>query len=215
MWPGVPQATPEGASDSDDIEAGGPDGHSLVPSVAVTGSDDVEQLETSSSVALGARVLALVAAFAAVLALCLPWAQQAETKKVDGDLFLLRGGVEWTGWGLHAASTLNGQRPAGVACVVILAGGSLILLLGTWLAFERPRSDWLAKLMALLALVLVLGSLWATRDLHGTDAYADHDVITTGYGVTVWRIAVLAALFATVRHGVLMEQQGPKTRHTD
>jgi len=170
-------------------------------------SEDV-QLRDTASVTVGARVLALVGALVAVLALGLPWAQQEYTKVIDHDPFLLHGGMRWTGWGLHTASSIDGERPMSVAWVVVLAGGSLILLLGAWLSFELPRSAWLPMIMALIAAVLLLGSFWATRHLVGTSDGAR--TITTEYGPAIWRTAMLAVLFATVRLGLIMDKRSWK-----
>ncbi|MCU7730601.1 hypothetical protein ODJ79_43380 [Actinoplanes sp. KI2] len=171
-------------------------------------SDDVTRSELGST-AVGARALTLVAALVAVLTLGLPWAQQERVKVVDHDPTLLSGAMQWMGWNLHAESSIDGQRPTAVAWVIILVGGSLLLLIGAWLAFERPRSGWIPKLMALLTVVLLLGSLVATRHLGSAVRSGDYRAITIGYGVAIWRIAVLAALFATVRLALTMERHRP------
>jgi hypothetical protein len=62
--------------------------------------------------------------------------------------------------------------------------------------------------MALVAAVLLLGSFWATRHLAGT---SDSDrTITTEHGPAIWRTAMPAVLFATVRLGLIMDKRSWK-----
>jgi hypothetical protein len=176
-------------------------------------SEDV-QLRDTASATVGARVLALVGALLALLALGLPWARQDSTKVIDYETVLLHDGMRWTGWGLHVASRLDGQRPTSAALVFVLVGGSLVLVLGAWLSFELPRAAWLPMVMALIAAALLVGSFVATRHLAGAEAIVgtsdDDRTIIGEYGPAIWRIAMLAVLLATVRLGLLVDTRSWK-----
>ena len=57
--------------------------------------------------------MALVGALGAVLGMSMPWASEENTGVAEsGQVLLLRGGVEWTGWGIYDASRLDGHRPS-------------------------------------------------------------------------------------------------------
>jgi len=87
----------------------------------------------------GARVLALIGAAGATLALSLPWVRELDPVKAGSAEVSTGDDVVWIGWTLGGAGRLDGHRPVPLIGAVLLVAGTLALLAGCWLAFERER----------------------------------------------------------------------------
>jgi hypothetical protein len=155
--------------------------------------------------ATGARVLALSGAVGALLAMCLPWASEENVVTVGFSTVVAEGGDEWTGWGLYGASRLDGHRVVSLAGFLLLALGTVALLAGAWLAFERGQRRWVAGSTGLLAGVLLVASLVVLNHVPGT--FGAGHVTTTRYGVEAWRLAVFVAMLGALRLAVLFGQR--------
>jgi hypothetical protein len=153
--------------------------------------------------AIGARVLTLTGAVGATLAMCLPWAYEENVVTVGTSTVVARGGMEWTGWGLHDASRLDSHRPVSLVPLLLLAIGTVALLAGAWLAFERRHRVWIPRATALVAAVLLVAGFVLLNHVPGT--FGAGHVTTTRYGVVVWRLAVLLVLLGAARLSVLFE----------
>jgi hypothetical protein len=153
---------------------------------------------------LGARVLTLVGAAAAALALALPCATEDRTVSVEGHSELLtRGGERWSGWNLAATSGLDGHRPVPVVVWLLVIVGTLALLAFAWLGFERVRRRWIAPVTAAVAAVLLVGSVWMFGGIAGT--YGAGHLTRVEAGVPVWRCAVGLVLLGALRLAALDE----------
>ena len=156
---------------------------------------------------LGGRVLALVGAAAATLALCLPWASEDLTRTVGGEIggseALTRGGDEWPGWDLGGASALDSHRPVPLVVAALLILLTLGLLAVCWLGFEWADRAWLARATAAAALVLLVASLLAFSGIDGT--FGAGHLVTVEEGVLFWRGAVALVLVGATRVAILQE----------
>jgi hypothetical protein len=160
--------------------------------------------------AVGARVLAMSGAVGALLAMCLPWAYEENVVTVGSSTVVARGGVEWTGWGLHDASRLDSHRPVSLVVLLLIAIGTVGLLAGAWLAFERRNRAWIPRATALLAFLLLVASFALLNHIPGT--FGLGHVTTTRYGVDAWRLSVLIALLGAARLAVLFELRSREAR---
>jgi hypothetical protein len=153
---------------------------------------------------MAGRLVALVGAAAAVLALGLPWASEDETWHVGGEIggadALTRGGDEWTGWNLGGTSAMDSHRPVPLVVAALLILLTVGLLALCWLGFERAS---LARVTAAAALLLLVASLFAFHGIGGTFG-ADH-LVTVEEGVLVWRLAVGLVLVGATRVALLQE----------
>lgn len=161
----------------------------------------------------GARVVAVTAALAAVLALPLPWAAQEHRRRLSegiGGEVAVADGPRWPGWGLHGAGQLNGHRPLPLAVVLLLVVGTVALFVLCWLAWEADRARWPA--VSALAVAAVL----AVAGFPLLNALQDHSVagrtVSADFGFMLWRVAVLAALAGAARAGVLQERRSRAER---
>jgi hypothetical protein len=160
--------------------------------------------------ALGARVLALTGAVGAALAMCLPWAYEENVVTVGSSTVVARGGVEWTGWGLYGASGLDSHRPVSLAVLLVIAIGTVALLAGAWLAFERRDRVWIPRVTALLAGLLLVASFVLLNHIPGT--FGLGHVTTRRYGIDAWRLSLLIALLGAARLAVLFEIRSREAR---
>jgi hypothetical protein len=164
---------------------------------------------------LGSRVVTLVGALAALLALALPWASEDNTVTVSTDVggtatLLQRGGDVWTGWAIHGASRLDGHRPVTVAVAMLLITGTVALALGAWATFERPRTIWIAPTMAAVALVELIASVPGLDGVAGR--FEAGHVATVEFGVVVWRIALAIVVVGAIRLALVQEAIRPGRR---
>ncbi|MEV8512306.1 hypothetical protein [Dactylosporangium sp. NPDC051484] len=161
-----------------------------------------------SPVGIGSRVVALVGALAAVLALALPWAREDNTVTVATDFgetatLLQRGGDVWTGWALHGASRLDGHRPVTVAFAMLLITATVVLVGAAWATFERPRSIWIAPTTAVVAIVTLIISVPGLDGIAGR--FGSGQVTTVEFGVAVWRTALAVVAVGATRLTLLQE----------
>jgi hypothetical protein len=164
---------------------------------------------------LGARVVTLVGALAALLALALPWAVEDNTVTVSaatgGSATLLtRGGDRWTGWAIYGASRLNGHRPVALAIAVILITGTVLLVVAAWATFEKPRMIWLAPATAGVAVLVLVTSIPGLDGVPGR--FGAGHVTSTEFGVLVWRLALILVIAGAARLAVLQEAARPGRR---
>ncbi|WP_238017942.1 hypothetical protein KZZ52_20565 [Dactylosporangium sp. AC04546] len=164
---------------------------------------------------LGARVVALVGALVALLALSLPWASEDNTIAVEGQFFasdalLARGGVEWTGWGIAAASRLDGHRPVTIAVAMVIITGTVVLAGIAWAAFERPRRIWIAPGAAGVALLLFIASFPLLSGVQGR--FGAGHITSVEFGVAVWRLALAIVVVGATRLALLQEVVRPGRR---
>jgi hypothetical protein len=156
---------------------------------------------------LGSRVVALVGALAALLALALPWAREDNTvaaETTSGTATLLqRGGDQWTGWALHGASRLDGHRPITVAMSMLLITATVVLAGAAWTTFERPRAIWLAPAMAAVAILTLLVSVPGLDGVAGR--FGAGHVTTVEFGLVVWRTALAVVAVGATRLALLQE----------
>lgn len=166
---------------------------------------------------LGSRVVALVGALVALLALALPWAREDNTVTVDTNVggtatLLQRGGDVWTGWAIHGASRLDGHRPVTVAVAMLLITGTVVLTLAAWATFERPSTIWIAPTMAAVAVVELIASIPALSSVSGR--FGAGHIATMEFGVVVWRVALAIVVVGAVRLALLQEAARPGRRAT-
>lgn len=165
-----------------------------------------------TSAGMGARVVALVGALGAVFAMSMPWASEDNTGVAEsGEVLLLRGGVEWTGWGIYDASPLDGHRPVSLTVAMILIAGTVLLAVAAWVAFEQTRRRWLPPATAAAAAVMVIVSYPGLEGVNGR--FGAGHVTVTEFGVVVWRLAVTAVVLGSARLAVL--QQAAQPSHPD
>lgn len=159
------------------------------------------------SAGMGARVVALVGALGAVLALSMPWASEENTGVAEtGEVLLLRGGSEWTGWSIYGASRLDGHRPVPLTVAMILIAGTVLLAVGAWVAFERTRR-WVAPATAAVAVIVLVVSFPGLDGVNGR--FGAGHLTTTEFGVVVWRLAVAAVVLGSIRLALLQEAAQP------
>ncbi|MDG6108563.1 hypothetical protein Daura_14295 [Dactylosporangium aurantiacum] len=157
---------------------------------------------------MGARVVALVGALGAVLAMSMPWASEDNTGVAEsGEVLLLRGGVEWTGWGIYGASRLDGHRPVSLTVAMILIAGTVLVAIGAWVAFERTRRRWLPPATAAAAAVMLIVSFPGLEGVNGR--FGTGHTTVTEFGIIVWRLAVAAVLLGSTRLALLQEAAPP------
>ncbi|WP_432992884.1 hypothetical protein [Dactylosporangium sp. CA-233914] len=164
---------------------------------------------------IGSRVVALVGAVAALLALALPWAREENTVTVATDLggtatLLQRGGDMWTGWALHGASRLDGHRPVTVAMAMLLITATVALALAAWATFERPRSIWLAPTVAAVAVLTLIVSIPGLDGVAGR--FGAGHVTTVEFGVVVWRVSLIVVAVGATRLALLQEASRRRMR---
>jgi hypothetical protein len=156
----------------------------------------------------GARVLALIGAVCALLTMSLPWAYEENLVRIDtpnADVTVVeRGSVEWTGWTLHGASRLDGHHPVSLVVFLLFVIGTVALLAGAWLTFERGHRLWIPRTVALVAAALLVVSFPLLSDIAGT--FGEGHVTTTRYGIIAWRVSVLVCLLGALRQLVLFER---------
>src|SRR5687767_12902965 len=106
-------------------------------------STEVSDTGTDTSLG-GARVVAVTAALAAVLALPLPWAAQEHRRQLSEGIGgeVVADGPRWPGWGLSGAGPLNGHRPLPLAVVLLVVLGTVVLFVLSWLAWETGQARW-------------------------------------------------------------------------
>ncbi|MGI5177118.1 hypothetical protein ACQEVZ_12375 [Dactylosporangium sp. CA-152071] len=161
---------------------------------------------------MGARVVALVGALAAVLAMSMPWASEDNTGVAEtGEVLLMRGGVEWTGWGIYGASRLDGHRPVSLTVAMILIAGTAVLALAAWVAFERTRRRWLPPATAAAAVIMLVVSFPGLEGVNGR--FGTGHITTTEFGIVVWRLAVAAVALGSTRLALLQEEAAQPLRH--
>ncbi|GGM69000.1 hypothetical protein ACFFX1_29995 [Dactylosporangium sucinum] len=164
---------------------------------------------------LGARVVALVGAVAALLALSLPWAREDNTFTLQGQLLpaealIARGGDEWTGWGIAAASRLDGHRPVAIAVAMVIITGTVVVAGIAWAAFERPRRIWVAPAAAGVALLLFAASFPLLSGVPGR--FGPGHITSVEFGVAVWRLALAIVVVGATRLALLQEAVRPSRR---
>lgn len=164
---------------------------------------------------LGSRVVTLIGAFAALLALALPWAREDNTVTVATDVggtatLLQRGGDVWTGWALHGASRLDGHRPITVVMAMLLITATVVLIGTAWATFERPRSIWVPPTMASVAILMLIISVPGLDGVEGR--FGAGHVVTVEYGLTVWRIALGIVAVGAARLALLQETSRRQSR---
>ncbi|GAA2636060.1 hypothetical protein GCM10010399_81180 [Dactylosporangium fulvum] len=166
---------------------------------------------------LGARVVALVGGIAALLALALPWASEDNTITVRSDAspvtyeaLLARGGEEWTGWGIHAASRLDGHRPVTLLVAMVIVTGTVLVAGTAWATFERPRRIWLAPATAGIALLLLTASFPGLAGVQGR--FGGGHITSVEFGVVVWRVSLAVVVAGAVRLALLQEAARPGRR---
>jgi hypothetical protein len=157
---------------------------------------------------IGARVVALVGALAAVLAMSMPWASEDNTGEFGtGQALLMRGGVEWTGWGIYDASRLDGHRPVSLTVAMILIVGTVAVAVAAWVAFERTRRRWLPPATAAAGVLMLIVSFPGLEGVNGR--FGAGHITTTEFGVVVWRLAVAAVVLGSTRLALLQEATQP------
>jgi len=164
---------------------------------------------------LGARVVTLVGALVALLALALPWAAEDNTVTLATDTgvaatLLTRGGEQWTGWAIHEASRLDGHRPATLPITLTLIVGTVVLVAAAWATFEQPRRIWLAPSTAGAALLVLITSFPGLNGVPGR--FGAGHVTSTEFGVVVWRVALVFVIVGAVRLALLQEAARPGRR---
>ncbi|MER7008023.1 hypothetical protein ABT297_33945 [Dactylosporangium sp. NPDC000555] len=164
---------------------------------------------------IGSRVVTLVGALAALLALALPWAREDNTVTVATDFggtatLLQRGGDVWTGWTLHGAGRLDGHRPVTVAFAMLLITATVVLAGAAWAAFERPRSVWIAPTMAVVAILTLIISVPGLGGVAGR--FGSGQVTTVEFGVVVWRTALAVVAVGAARLALLQETSRRRAR---
>lgn len=153
---------------------------------------------------MGARVVALVGALGAVLAMSMPWASEVNTGVAEsGQVLLLAGGVEWTGWGIYDASRLDGHRPVSLTVAMILIAGTVLVAIAAWVAFERTRRRWLPPATAAAATIMLVVSFPGLDGISGR--FGTGHTATTEFGIVVWRLAVAAVALGSTRLALLQE----------
>jgi hypothetical protein len=157
---------------------------------------------------LGSRVVALIGALAALLALALPWASEDNAVTVATDIggtatLLQRGGEEWTGWALHGASRLDGHRPIPVVMAMVIITATVFLVGTAWATFERPRSIWIAPSMAAAAILTLIVSIPGLDGIAGR--FGAGHTTTVEFGVLVWRTALAIVAVGGIRLALLQE----------
>lgn len=161
-----------------------------------------------TSAGVGARVVALVGALCAVLAMSMPWVSEELTGTAEsGQVLVLRGGDEWTGWGIYGASRFNGHRPVSLTVAMILIAGTVLIALAAWVAFERTRRRWLPPATAAVAAVLLIVSFPGLEGVGGR--YGAGHFVTTEFGIVVWRLAIAAVMLGSTRLALLQEAARP------
>ncbi|GAA3292948.1 MULTISPECIES: hypothetical protein [Dactylosporangium] len=163
---------------------------------------------------LGSRVVALIGAIAALLALALPWAREDNTVTVETNFgastLLQRGGDVWSGWTLHGASRLDGHRPITVAMAMLLITATLVLVGAAWTTFERPRAIWVAPTMAGVALLTLAISMPGLDGVAGK--FGAGHVTTPEFGLVVWRTALAVVVVGATRLALLQEASRRRLR---
>ncbi|MFG2039751.1 hypothetical protein [Dactylosporangium sp. NPDC048998] len=164
---------------------------------------------------IGSRVVTLVGALAALLALGLPWAREDNTVTVATDVggtatLLQSGGDVWTGWALHGASRLDGHRPVTVAFAMLLITATVVLVGGAWTTFERPRSIWIAPTMAAVAILTLIISVPGLDGVAGR--FGSGQVTSVEFGVVVWRTALGVVAVGAARLALLQETNRRRSR---
>jgi hypothetical protein len=166
-----------------------------------------------TSAGMGARVVALVGALGAVLAMSMPWASEDNTGVAQsGETLLLRGGVEWTGWGIYGASRLDGHRPVSLTVAMILIAGTVLVALGAWVAFERAGRRWLPPSTAVTAVIMLIVSFPGLEGVSGR--FGAGHVTVTEFGIVVWRLSVAAVALGSTRLALLQEAARPLSPDT-
>ncbi|WP_327004196.1 hypothetical protein OHA72_55670 [Dactylosporangium sp. NBC_01737] len=161
-----------------------------------------------TSAGMGARVVALVGALGAVLAMSMPWASEDKTGvATSGETLLLSGGVEWTGWGIYGASRLDGHRPVSLTVAMILIAGTVLVAIAAWVAFERAQRRWLAPATAATAVIMLIVSFPGLESVSGR--FGAGHVTVTEFGIVVWRLAVAAVALGSTRLALLQETAQP------
>jgi hypothetical protein len=163
---------------------------------------------------LGSRVVALVGALAALLALALPWAREDNTVNASTELggtatLLQRGGEHWSGWALHGASRLDGHRPITVVMAMVVITSTVFLVGAAWATFERPRSLWIAPAMAAAAILTLIATIPGLNGIAGR--FGAGHVTTVEFGVLVWRTALAVVAVGALRLALL--QEASRRRH--
>ncbi|WP_433060566.1 hypothetical protein [Dactylosporangium sp. CS-033363] len=161
-----------------------------------------------STAGLGSRVVALIGAIAALIALALPWAREDNTVTVETDYgttatLLQRGGDVWNGWALHGASRLDGHRPVTVAMAMLIITATVVLVGAAWAAFERPRAIWVAPTMAAVAILTLIVSIPGLDDVAGR--FGAGHVTTVEFGLLVWRVGLAVVAVGAARLALLQE----------
>ncbi|MER7283257.1 hypothetical protein ABT369_53395 [Dactylosporangium sp. NPDC000244] len=185
------------------------------PDDAGVGSADVAPPPPGPTPAgFGSRVVALVGAIGALLALALPWAREDSTVSVEtnfGTATLLQpGGDQWSGWALHGASRLDGHRPVTVAMAMLLITATFVLVGAAWATFERPRAIWVAPTMAGVAVMTLIVSVPGLDGVAGK--FGAGHVTTVEFGLAVWRTALAIVAVGAIRLALLQEASRRRLR---
>lgn len=157
----------------------------------------------------GSRVLTAIGSVVALFALGLPFASYPPT--ADDRELTARTEV-WSGWSLARASHIDGHVPVPTAWVIVLVVAAIGLVVLAWVALERSGAGWSGAAAALGAALLVssvpIGAVVAGN-------LSDKHPGTSGWGLPIWRVALLLVVVAALRAGAQAEADNAAARRSD
>lgn len=157
----------------------------------------------SGSTSLASRVIMAISSVLALFALGLPFAlESGSTSRFLGERVF--GGTEiWPGWSLARKSQIDGHHPIPLAAGIILVVATVCLVVLAWLALERQRT-WMLVVAALVGVALLISSVVIENAVQGT--FGDGHQGTAGWGLGVFRVALLLVVVAAMRAALQSER---------
>jgi hypothetical protein len=141
------------------------------------------------------RVLMATGSVLALLTLGLPFALEENSNPV-GDMTF--GGTEvWSGWSLARSSHIDGHVPVPNTLVVVIVFASLSLVWLAWHALEQPGTQWSTAVVGGTGTALLISSSLIGNAVNGT--FGDNHQGSAGWGIAVWRVALLLIVVAALR----------------
>jgi hypothetical protein len=161
------------------------------------------------STAYASRVLLAIGSVQALLALGLPFALETGSTPT-GNAEELFGGTEvWSGWSLGRASSIDGHIHIPTAAVIILVTSTIGLVVLAWLALERSGAG-LPGAAAAVGAALLVSSMLIGNAVQGS--FGDGHQGTSGWGLPVWRVALLLVVVAALRTVLQTEEEEKSAR---
>jgi hypothetical protein len=163
------------------------------------------------STATASRTMMAIGSVQALLCLGLPFALEAGSSPT-ANIEKLFGGTEvWSGWSLARASRIDGHVPIPAAWATVLVVATVGLVVLAWLALERPWT-WLSAAVCAVGSGLLVSSILIGNAVRGS--FGDGHEGTSGWGLAVWRAALLLVVVAAGRAVLRAEANAAAVRRS-